>query len=63
MTRQPLLIAVVLGVSLISCAARLPTLEEVNEVVLRVGFSATRWHVGTAADLSCVWSVTARSEK
>ena len=50
MSRQPLLIAVVLGVPLISCAARLPSLEEVNEVVLQLReYRMWAWALGIGA--------------
>ncbi|MGH7288093.1 MAG: hypothetical protein ACREI8_08770, partial [Myxococcota bacterium] len=50
MTRQPLLVAVVLGVSLVSCASKLPTLEEVNEVVLRLReYRMWAWALGIVA--------------
>ncbi len=50
MTRQRLLIAVVLGVALTSCAARLPSLEEVNEVVLQLReYRMWAWALGIGA--------------
>lgn len=53
MTRQSFLIAVVLGVSLVSCASKLPTLEEVNEVVLRLReYRMWAWALG----IGSIWA-------
>jgi uncharacterized membrane protein YdjX (TVP38/TMEM64 family) len=48
--RRTLLIALVLGVQLISCAARVPALEEVNDVVLQLReYRMWAWALGIGA--------------
>jgi len=45
-----LLVAVVLGLAIVSCAARVPTIEEVNQVVLQLrDYRAWAWLVGVLA--------------